>query len=332
MSSLDLYNALLRDLQFLRQDAGLKVGKLTEARAILNLPSLRRLASEEQLPQFVHDLLVLWVARYEHIERQEALRIAFALGEPRTAPPPGSAWTLGERRKYLARERNTSVQAIRDREDQGLTDLAVSLLTDCATLADRLLGTATGAEGAWLHDAGPPGEFSSFAAAGLVGVTLDFYRGVPWESFLSTADSLDIFLTYGRSWRRSLTAELDSFLARAASRTRVILPDTTPPNTTALPEIGKRAGQDVDTLVQNVAEARDYFAGHGAQVWATDSAELYASYRFDDIVIVTLYNHQRGQTQGVPTIICRRGGDWFDWFAADFEALIASPILTRRVA
>jgi hypothetical protein len=83
---------------------------------------------------------------------------------------------------------------------------------------------------------------------------------------------MDIFFTYGRSWRRSLTKELTDYFSRSGHRTRIVLLDLRSPRTTALLEIAKRAGQDLDTLRSNIAGAYGYFAHHGARLWASDAA------------------------------------------------------------
>jgi Domain of unknown function (DUF4062) len=166
--------------------------------------------------------------------------------------------------------------------------------------------------------------------AGLASIGIDFYRGVPWPELFANSTNLDLFLTYGRSWRRGLTKELRDFAARPDSRMRVILPDTVEGNTTALPEIAKRAGQSISDVVLRINEAEAEFGDLGAAIWRSDTAQLYASYRFDDLVVVSLYNHQRGNSEGVPTLLCERGGTLFRWFADDFDAIVASDLLSRR--
>jgi hypothetical protein len=163
------------------------------------------------------------------------------------------------------------------------------------------------------------------APSGVTLSTLDFYRGIPWAELISRASEIDIFFTYGRTWRHTLTAELAALGERLDVKVRVVLPSTKSPRDTALPEIAKRAGQPIDRLVSNIDEARRFFEDLCADIWLVDMAQLYAAYRFDDQVVVSMYNHRHGQTEGVPTILCQRGGSFFEFFSEDFQALIGRP-------
>lgn len=320
---------LREELQGLRQGVGLRPERVARAKTLLRLPLFRGLGPEEDLAQIVHDLLVIWLGRYDHAERREALEVAFGV-RAQDGLPLGAERKLQRRRSQLAQNLGTSVQAVRDREDDGIEDLISHLLDQSVDISDHLIGEMS-APGATFRYTSDLPSLASFSAAGISETILDFYRGVPWAELLANSSELDIFFTYGRSWRRSLTAELKSFLERCADRTRVVLPDIKAPKVTALPEIAKRAGVPLDRLIEHVRGAQKYFLDVGAEVWASDNAELYASYRFDATVVLTLYNHQRGQTEGVPTILCSRGGTWYKWFQDDFEALLRNSDWARRV-
>lgn len=178
-----------------------------------------------------------------------------------------------------------------------------------------------------------PGSEIDPANARVTHLTTDFYRDIPWSRLLTFASEIDILFTYGRTWRRSLTAEFGEVerSSRPVSM-RVVLPDTEPPTDTALPEIAKRAGLSIPRLTDSILEARDFFLSRlGAAVYLMDAAELYAMYRFDDVIVVSMYNHQQGQTAGVPTLACERGGSFYQYFRTDFEAIVdPSRKLSRR--
>lgn len=165
--------------------------------------------------------------------------------------------------------------------------------------------------------------------AGVFGLTTDFYRGVPWSRLLREAEEIDIFFTYGRSWRHTLTTELNELQARHGYAMRVILPDTSDPTAEGLIETAKRAGQTVEHLISHVHEARDFFSDVlDADIWLASATPLYASYRFDNTIVASLYNNQRGQTPGVPTILCAEGGSFYQFFHEDFLAMIDDPKLS----
>ncbi len=321
---------LRSDLQSLRQGPGLNEVKVRRAATLIDLPIFHHLGEPVGRASAIHDLLVLWTEQYDHADRREALRAAFRIDVPDDAPV-GFDDKLDVRRKHLSRARYTTQQAIRDREDAAIEDLIQVLVEACVDMAEQLRVERESLGGGLLRLSDVGGSPHTIYEAGISSVSLDFYRGVDWEKLLATSDELDIFFTYGRSWRRSLTEPLARFLDRAAAKTRVVLPEIEAPNVTALPEIAKRAGQTVDDLTDNVIEACKFFTERGASVWMSDTAELYASYRFTDVTIVTLYNHQRGQSEGIPTLTLHSSGTWYEWFQRDFVDLISNPDLSRRV-
>jgi hypothetical protein len=306
---------VLDDLVRLRSGAGLTVEKLRDTRTLHDLPMFAQLDPTER-PTAIYDEIIVWLRSYEHAQRRIAIVSAFALDRDTLVGLPDIERTKLERRRAkLSEEIHGSMQNVRDREDDALSDLAHYWL-------ERSIDTlkADVEEGA------------AARSIGLVDITLDFYRGVDWEGMLRSAIELDVFFTYGRSWRRTLTRELSVFFARGDVSTRVVLPDLRTPRTTALPEIAKRAGQDIDTLRSNIAGAYGYFAARRARLWASDAAELYGMYRMDSLMVVTIYNHQRGYSEGVPSLITSRDSDMFNWFMADFNAIIEKPLLSRPVS
>lgn len=191
-------------------------------------------------------------------------------------------------------------------------------------LARRIAGSV---QHHWTHSDLPVAP--STGETGLIGLTTDFYRGVPWSRLLRDAQQIDIFFTYGRSWRHTLTSDFDRLAHRGKYDMRVIMPDTSDPTSEGLLETAKRAGQTVAQLTLNIQEAVAFFHDTvGADIWFSQAAHLFASYRFDDTIVVTLYNNQRGQTSGIPTLICHRGGSFFEFFESDFTAMISDPRLT----
>jgi hypothetical protein len=102
----------------------------------------------------------------------------------------------------------------------------------------------------------------------------------------------------------------------------VVLPDISPGRDTALDEIAKRAGDTRANIIDYIQDARDYFLRLGAEVWLCDQAQLFTSYRFDDVVVAAMYNHRRGQAPTLPVILAEQGGELFDFFVDDFQFII----------
>ena len=168
---------------------------------------------------------------------------------------------------------------------------------------------------------GRPIDFASLQSSGLLELQLDFYKKVDWSNLLSASSEIDLFFTYARSWRRQLTKELNALSSRPV-RLRVLLPDTSPGNTTAISEIAKRAGDTEANIVAYIDDAIKYYKGIGAEVWCCDQAQLFTSYRFDDVVVAAMYNHRRGHAATLPVLVCEAGGELFDFFREDFEYML----------
>lgn len=315
-----LYQRVHRDLIALRGGPGMTNENLRRVTDLLELPIFGGGQIEARISA-IREVIVDWLRTYDHEERREALAAAFGLDlESGDHVPVGEARAkLESRRRAVAQAHGvlpgSSLQWSRDREDAALIELTRALI-------ERYISNLEAS-----HTGDPTQTASDHPQ-----VTLDFYRGVDWVDLFERTRNVDILFTYGRSWRRSLTASLGAFFARDGTSMRVVLPDLLPSNSTALPEIAKRAGQSVEQLREHVAEALGFFADNGAALFASDSAELYASYRFDSVVIVSLYNHQRGQSDGIPTICADSTTEVYRWFQADFEALVTNPELSRPVS
>jgi hypothetical protein len=48
---------------------------------------------------------------------------------------------------------------------------------------------------------------------------------IRWEQLFKNASRLDIFISYGHTWRNTLLERIDKLLANEDARLRVILPD-----------------------------------------------------------------------------------------------------------
>jgi len=239
-------------------------------------------------------------------EDARILRMMLALGRADWSDPH---LTIGERRKrYIKDKRSTTrnLDTLRTKKERRASERLGQLLLE------RTLDPpeTPNADSSWIED------------AGIELATLDFYHSVDWEALLLGAKEIDLFFTYARTWRRQLGAVLPELRQRTNPQLRLILPSIFPPRTTALPEIAKRAGQSPDGVATYVAGSYAFYERMGARIFTLDAAQLYASYRFDDIIVASLYNHQRSQTQGVPTLVCRSGGSLYSFFRAEFDALV----------
>jgi hypothetical protein len=74
-----------------------------------------------------------------------------------------------------------------------------------------------------------------------------------------------------------------------------------------------------------VADGRDF------TVWHASVTPVFSCYFFDGTGIITLYKH-KAQRAEVPTIVVKRGGELYDFFRIEFDALVSGPTpIGRRV-
>ena len=165
-----------------------------------------------------------------------------------------------------------------------------------------------------------PTEYNKHFGAGSHGkptvVTLDFRDGPEWERLFRGAAEIDLFFSGAAHWREFCKSYLDEALARQPRpKIRVGLPDLLLPTVT---QLGNRYGLTEPFVKRCVADAWADFLYRGVDVWVTDVPPRYAMYRFDNEMVVTLYNQQRCHTPEVPTMLIHEN-DEFHWFREDFE-------------
>ena len=147
-------------------------------------------------------------------------------------------------------------------------------------------------------------------------VMLDFRDGPDWEGLFRGAHEIDLFFSGAAHWREFCSSYLDDALARQNRPTiRVVLPDLLQPT---VMQLGERYGLTEPFVKRCVADAYRDFLIRGVDVWVTDVPPRYAMYRFDNQMVVTLYNQQRKHTPEVPTLVMN-DNDEFRWFQNDFE-------------
>ncbi len=145
-----------------------------------------------------------------------------------------------------------------------------------------------------------------------------------WEKYFASAHNIDIFICYGRTWRHKLSKEFIKLQQRTNVSMRVILPD--PNNNRVINELSKRFRYSTTQLIQYINEAIGFFKGLkniNIEIMKLPEPPLFSLYRFDDILIIAIFNHHNHNIS-VPTFICKEGGTLFDYFSREFEELVKS--------
>jgi hypothetical protein len=168
--------------------------------------------------------------------------------------------------------------------------------------------------------------------SGIVQITDSFHRDVDWTSYILNSEKIDIFFSYGQTWRNTHAQELRRFCEKEGTRLQVVLPD--PDDQQTLHELARRYSYTEDRLKDLVVEAKDFFetlsSDQKVAIWYLPKAPVFSFYRFDRIGVVAFYTH-RNERVAVPTIVCEDGGSLYDYIRKEFREMIRESGLARKV-
>lgn len=156
---------------------------------------------------------------------------------------------------------------------------------------------------------------SDINAAGFGRVTMN-WLDVPWEDLFARASQIEVFISYGSSWRKIHWPKIQAFSKNPKHSLRLYLPD--PDDDVTMRILGQRYSYTPEKIQENIRETAYEFAklGSAAQadirIYYRAGDPCYTSYRFDDQVLVTLYSHKR-ERGDVPTMLVKKGsfGEFF---------------------
>lgn len=172
--------------------------------------------------------------------------------------------------------------------------------------------------------------------AGISSVTTSYNLSeIDWGSLFKNVKKLDLFFSYARTWRNTHLQELKRLAASKGARIRVVLPD--PGDDLTVRDLARRFDCSTTELVSRIEEAAAFFrnlrpssGSDGAQVivWFLPAAPLYAFYRFDRVVVLTLHGHRRERAP-FPTFVCEQDGTLYEYVRQEFEAMIKANGLAK---
>ncbi|MFO1077966.1 MAG: hypothetical protein U1E73_09625 [Planctomycetota bacterium] len=179
------------------------------------------------------------------------------------------------------------------------------------------------------------GVSQDLRAAGILRVA-NSPNQIEWGSLINGATSIDVFFTYGRSWRGHYDQQLKGLPSRPATVLRAILPD--PEDKLLMKSLGARFCKEPAVLVKDIHEAAEFFSGLAesaggdrVQIWYTKAAPVVSIYRFDGVAVVALYPHKA--KVDLPHFICGRGGSLFAYAMDQLTVLCSEQDgLSRRLA
>lgn len=160
---------------------------------------------------------------------------------------------------------------------------------------------------------------------GLIGVSAKWRGEVNWPRLFNTASEMQIFFTYGSTWRNTYKEEIEAFARRKNTHATLLLPD--PSNTVVMEAISQRTGMPASQLVDRIRSCEKDFislfnvenkAQDKLTIWHLPFVLSYSYYRFDNTAIFTLYHHRLDRHE-VPTFLIEKGGSLFDFFEDEME-------------
>lgn len=173
------------------------------------------------------------------------------------------------------------------------------------------------------------------ADAGIGMVARSFQdKRIAWDELFKNACKLDIFISYGHTWRNSQLERIEKMLSDPDSRIRIVLPD--PDDEEVARALCTRYVFPPDKLKREIADAQEFFehrkknAKGTVEIYFARIVPLFSFYRFNNRVVWAMYNHRTGRGP-VPTFIASGDGFLFEYFSDEIEGIICDKGRTRRV-
>jgi hypothetical protein len=174
------------------------------------------------------------------------------------------------------------------------------------------------------------------AEAGLVTMVDSFKDArIDWGSLFKNACRLDMFISWGATWRNTHAEQIEKLLSDEEARLRIVLPD--PEDRHVVESLANRFQKDTEYVRRMIDEARGFFQhqkdkaeGKGkVEIYYTKIVPVFTFYRFNNKAVFALYNH-RTDKQPVPTAVCDSEGFFYRFISAEFDGVLADE-RTRRI-
>jgi hypothetical protein len=166
--------------------------------------------------------------------------------------------------------------------------------------------------------------------AGIISIGTQSLQDSQWETLFKNVRELDIFVAYGNTWRNAHLSQLQDLAKRKNSHVKVYLAD--PNNELTLQVLAARTSLSADAVKQKIIEAKNGFdalrvrGGANIDVCYFPSSRVFTLYRFDDQAVLELYQHAKVKTSDFPTLVCRKGGTFYDFLESEIDAIKSASV------
>lgn len=167
----------------------------------------------------------------------------------------------------------------------------------------------------------------SLRESGIVDVVREFPTDVEWEELFSRVKTLDVFTVFSRMWRKANTKRLETTFGTKGVLIRVILPD--PDNEQLMGVLAARRGWTVPKVRDEIRQAEEFYrslvtpTGASVEFIKMEIVQMHGLFKFDDVIVVKLYGHERRERLG-PALVVKRGGSLFPFFEKQIDYVCSS--------
>jgi hypothetical protein len=159
-----------------------------------------------------------------------------------------------------------------------------------------------------------------------------------WRSYIMNAKYLDVFVSYGRTWRNTLSDDLRELSAEVNTRIRIFMPD--PDNHQLMEEISRRfKDMTPEKLKGFITETATFFSdlykesgsqGAKIEVWYIAIPIQFSCYITENIGILAILSH-RHERVSVPTLVCEQGGFMYSFIRSEVDSLTSSTHSAKQI-
>jgi hypothetical protein len=175
----------------------------------------------------------------------------------------------------------------------------------------------------------------SIRASGVHDVFRRFYTDVPWNQLLPGTAEFDLIVSYARTWKNTYREQLKQIAANPRARIRVVLAN--PENQALIEELSRRYGLssgDVKSYAQESLADFTTLLGSGTaecHIRVSDRPCLYTYYRFDDVLILSLFPNTNVRTDR-PGFVLRGDGTLSRFLRDEFETYFQASRVSTDIA
>ncbi|MCK0115585.1 hypothetical protein MWU57_00915 [Isoptericola sp. S6320L] len=142
--------------------------------------------------------------------------------------------------------------------------------------------------------------------SGVLSVETDFYKGPDWSGLFASGSRLDMFVSWGRTWRTAERSRVEEFMRRGG-RMRVFLPDPDDEQTTQM--LAARFNMPMDEVQRSITAAVADYRSIDAriEVFLRRGQPMHTFYRFERHAVMAPYNHAGQRRRSVPGFVVAAG-------------------------